>query len=185
MNAGSVSYRGGDIPCWEVDATAPPRDARSSNCAPLPILRRSASARVGRRGKTRSEDAVGRARSPGMTLTRLFPGDEDASSRARSGRRGGGDAWRRGFEPVATGREETRKRVERTSPSSGRAGRVREWRLPRGGRAWGVCFLSSRSVYDSRNAPICEKDYRVLLCVTEYPYALHFPVFSNWLKPAR
>ena len=120
-----------------------------------------------------------------MTLTRLFPGDEDASSRARSGRRGGGDAWRRGFEPVATGREETRKRVERTSPSSGRAGRVREWRLPRGGRAWGVCFLSSRSVYDSRNAPICEKDYRVLLCVTESPYALHFPVFSNWLKPAR
>jgi hypothetical protein len=77
-----------------------------------------------------------------MTLTRLFPGDEEASSRARSGRRGGGDAWRRGFEPVATGREETRKRVERTSPSSGRAGRVREWPY-RGAGVRGV-FVSFR-----------------------------------------
>jgi hypothetical protein len=118
-----------------------------------------------------------------MTLTRLFPGDEEASSRARSGRRGGGDAWRRGFEPVATGREETRKRVERTSPSSGRAGRVREWRARRGGRAWGVCFLSSRSVYDSRNAPICEKDYRVLLCVTECSYSFIFRFFPTGSNP--
>jgi hypothetical protein len=59
LNAGSVSDRGGDIPCWEVDATAPPRDARSSNCAPLTHLgsvrERVASVAEGRRGrKTRS-----------------------------------------------------------------------------------------------------------------------------------
>ena len=59
-NAGSARAEGGDIPGWDVDATAPPRDARSSNCAPLPISRPFASARAGGyREKTRSGGARG------------------------------------------------------------------------------------------------------------------------------
>ena len=153
MNAGSVSDRGGGHP---VLGGGRHRAAARRAVLELRTLTHLASIRERARRSPR-EDAVGRrgrAREvTGMTLTRLFPGDEEASSRARSGRRGGGDAWRRGFEPVATGREEIRKRVERTSPSSGRAWRVREWRAGRGVRGVFV-FLLSRSVYDSRNAPM-------------------------------
>ena len=69
-----------------------------------------------------------------MTLTRLFQATKKRTGplRARFEPPRRRDTRRRGLEPVAAGREETQKRVERTSPSSVRARRVR-------GMARGAC----------------------------------------------